>query len=95
VYVTDRDNQRVEVFDSNGKFLTQWKTFGGVSTLFITKDQHIWVGGFLYDLTGKPLGRLPFPNNAVGGGHGTAVTSSGDVYIAELSGVVEKFVKTQ
>ena len=29
VYVTDRDNERVEVFDSNGKFLNQWKTYGG------------------------------------------------------------------
>jgi len=27
VYVTDRDNQRVEVFDPNGKFLTQWRGF--------------------------------------------------------------------
>jgi DNA-binding beta-propeller fold protein YncE len=95
VYVTDRDNQRVEVFDSNGKFLNQWKTYGGVSTLFMTKDQHIWVGGFLYDLDGNVLGRLPFPKGAVGGGHGTAVSDSGDVYIAELSGVVEKFAKAQ
>ena len=27
VYVTDRDNERVEVFDGNGK--NQWKTYGG------------------------------------------------------------------
>jgi streptogramin lyase len=95
VYVTDRDNQRVEVFDSNGKFLKQWKTYGGVSTLIMTKDQHIWAGGFLHDLDGKPLGRLPFPKGAVGGGHGAAITDSGDIYIAELSGVVEKFVRAQ
>lgn len=95
VYVTDRDNQRVEVFDSSGKFLNQWKTYGGVSTLLMTKDQHIWVGGILTDLDGKALGRLPFPQGAGGGGggHGTAVTESGDVYIAQLSGVVQKFVK--
>jgi hypothetical protein len=55
----------------------------------------MWVGGFLYDMAGKVLGRPPFPKGAVGGGHGTAVSDSGDVYIAELSGVVEKFVKTQ
>jgi DNA-binding beta-propeller fold protein YncE len=95
VYVTDRDNERVEVFDSNGKFLNQWKTHGGVSALFLTKDQHIWVGGFLYDLDGKALGRLPFPKDAVGGGHGMTVSDSGDVYVAELSGVVEKFIRTQ
>src|SRR5262249_44804673 len=31
VYVTDRDNRRVEVFDPNGKFITQWPEIGGVS----------------------------------------------------------------
>jgi DNA-binding beta-propeller fold protein YncE len=29
VYVTDRDNQRIQVFDSEGKFLDQWKDVGG------------------------------------------------------------------
>ena len=66
-----------------------------VSALFLTKDQHIWAGGFLYDSGGKTLGRLPFPKGAVGGGHGMTVSDSGDVYVAELSGVVEKFIKTQ
>jgi DNA-binding beta-propeller fold protein YncE len=92
VYVTDRDHERVQVFAPNGEFLKQWKTFGGVSTLFITKDQHIWVGGVLCDLDGKALGRLPFPGGGAGG-HGTTVTESGDVYVAQLSGVVQKFVK--
>ena len=89
VYVTDRDNQRIEVFDSDGKFLSQWSGTGGISGLAITKDQRIWTGGVLRDLDGKVLGKLP--GNP--GGHGVAVTDSGDVYIAQLSGVVQKFVK--
>jgi DNA-binding beta-propeller fold protein YncE len=89
VYVTDRDNRRIQVFDSNGKFLSQWTDTGGVSTLFMTKDQHIWVGGVLRDLEGKALVKLP----EASGGHGTAVSDSGDVYIGMLSGVVQKFVK--
>lgn len=89
VYVTDRDNQRIQVFDSNGKFLTQWEKTGGISTLFMTKDQHIWAGGVLRNLKGEILGQLP----GGGGGHGTTVTASGDVYIAQLSGRVQKFVK--
>ena len=91
VYVTDRDNQRIEVFDSNGKFLSQWTDTGGISGLAITKDQRIWTGGTLRDLDGKVLGRLPGPGTA--GAHGVAVTESGDVYLAQLSGVVQKFVK--
>jgi len=89
VYVTDRDNQRIEIFDSDGKFLSQWTGTGGVSGLAITKDQRIWTGAILRDLDGKILGRLP----GAMGGHGVAVTDSGDVYIAQLSGVVQKFVK--
>jgi len=91
VYVTDRDNQRIEVFDSNGKFLSQWTGTGGISGLAITKDQRVWTGGILHDLDGKVLGKMPGPG--VAGGHGVAVSDSGDVYIAQLSGVVQKFVK--
>jgi DNA-binding beta-propeller fold protein YncE len=91
VYVTDRENRRIEVFDSNGKFLNQWPTSEGVSGLFMTKDQHIWAGAVLLNLEGQVLGRLP--NGSAAGGHGVAVSDSGDVYLAQLSGKVQKFVK--
>ena len=89
VYVTDRDNQRIEVFDANGKFLSQWTGTGGISGLAITKEQQIWTGSVLRQLDGKIVGKLP--GNP--GGHGVAVTDSGDVYVAQLSGIVQKFVK--
>ena len=91
VYVTDRDNQRIEVFDSNGTFLNQWTGTGGVSGLFITKDQRIWTGGVLRTLDGKAVGRLAGPGTA--GAHGVTATDAGDVYLAQLSGIVQKFVK--
>jgi DNA-binding beta-propeller fold protein YncE len=93
VYVTDRDNRRVEVFDSSGKFLSQWADIGGVSALCITKDQRIWTGGILRDLEGKALGRLPVEAGGAGGPHGIAVSDSGDVYVAQLNGKVLKFIK--
>jgi DNA-binding beta-propeller fold protein YncE len=89
VYVTDRENQRIEVFDGNGTFLKEWPTGSGVSGLFLTKDQQLWAGDALYDLDGKLLGRLPDAQGA----HGVVVTDSGDVYLAQLSGTVQKFVK--
>jgi DNA-binding beta-propeller fold protein YncE len=89
VYVTDRDNQRIEVFDATGTFLTQWTGTGGVSGLAITKDQRIWAGATLRDLDGKIVGKLP----GATGGHGVTVTDAGDVYLAQLTGVVQKFVK--
>ena len=93
VYVTDRDNARVEVFDPNGRFLKEWRTHGGVSALFMTKDQMIWVGGVLTDLEGKPVGRLPFSRGGNNSGHGTVVTASGDVYLAQLEGTIDKYAK--
>ncbi len=90
VYVTDRENQRIQVFDSNGKFLKEWPGVGGISALFMTKDQQLWAGGTLFDLEGNVIGKLP---GASGGAHGLAATDSGDVYSALLSGSVKKFVR--
>jgi DNA-binding beta-propeller fold protein YncE len=89
VYVTDRDNQRIQIFDAQGKFLDQWKDVGGVSTLLMTPNQQIWTGGVLRNLQGDIVARLP--GNP--GGHGTTVTESGDVFVAQLSRVVQKFAK--
>jgi DNA-binding beta-propeller fold protein YncE len=89
VYVTDRDNQRIEVFDATGKYLTEWKGTGGISGMGITKDGHVWTGNVLRDLDGKAIGRLPEGTGA----HGVGLAPSGDVYLAQLSGIVQKFVK--
>jgi DNA-binding beta-propeller fold protein YncE len=95
VYVSDRDNGRVEVFDSNGKFLKEWAGTGGASVLAMTKDQHLWVGNVLFDLDGKPIGRLPGgTGGGGGGGHGgMALAPNGDVYVAYLNGTAKRFVK--
>jgi DNA-binding beta-propeller fold protein YncE len=91
IYVTDRDNERVEVFDAHGKYLTEWDHIGGVSSLVITKEQRIWTGGVLRDLDGKVIGRLPGQGST--DSHGAAVAANGDVYLGLLSGTVHKFVK--
>jgi DNA-binding beta-propeller fold protein YncE len=88
VYVSDRDNERIQVFDPDGRFLSQWTGTGGVSGLAITKDERVWTGATLRDLEGRILGRL----SGTTGGHGIAVADSGDVYVAQLNGVVQKFV---
>ena len=92
IYVSDRDNQRVEVFDSTGKYLRQWEHVGGLSSLIMTADQHIWAGGVLRDLDGKPLEKLP-GEGANASAHGGAVAPNGDVYIGLLNGTVRKFVR--
>ncbi len=89
VYVTDRDNQRIEVFDANGKYLTEWKETGGVSGMVITNDGNLVAGAVLRDLNGKVIGRFPDAQAA----HGAAVDKAGSVYLAQLSGIVQKYVR--
>jgi len=44
VYVADRRNSRIQVFDQNGKFIVAWKQFGQPSSVFVGKDDTIYVG---------------------------------------------------
>ena len=91
VYVTDRDNQRVQVFSAAGEFLSEWADIGANSALFMTmsEDQQIWTGGTLRNLAGEAVATLPGGN----GGHGMTVSGTGEVFVAQLSGRVQKFVR--
>ncbi len=46
VYVADRENHRIQVFDKNGKFETQWINMARPCGLYIDKsgDQRVYVG---------------------------------------------------
>jgi DNA-binding beta-propeller fold protein YncE len=90
VYVSDRESQRIEVFDANGKFLSEWAGTGRYSAIAITKDQKIWTGSVLRNLDGTVIGRLP---EGVGAHGGIGLHPSGDVYLGQLPGFVQKFAK--
>lgn len=49
VYVANRRNRRIEVFDQDGKFITSWKQFGQPSSVFVGKDDTIYVGASFWD----------------------------------------------
>ena len=44
VYVTDRRNNRVQVFDQDGGFVAAWTQFGQPSSVFVGDDDTIYVG---------------------------------------------------
>ena len=90
VYAVDRDNRRVQVFDADGAFLDEWTDLTGVQALVVTEAQQIWAGGALRDLDGAIRAELPDG----GGGHGMTVSHDGDVFVAQLSGRVQKFVES-
>jgi DNA-binding beta-propeller fold protein YncE len=96
VYVADRSNDRIQIFDSNGKFLKQWTSFGTPWGLSIRKNRIYVVDGtannclLIADLKdGHVLQKITGLNNP------TAVTvdSAGTIYVAEVNGAnVKKFV---
>jgi sugar lactone lactonase YvrE len=43
VFVADRLNSRLQIFDQDGKFLAEWKQFGRPSGVFIDKNDVIYV----------------------------------------------------
>ena len=53
VYVADRKNARIQVFDQNGKFIAAWKQFGEPSSVFVGKDDTIYVGAAFRDVSVK------------------------------------------
>jgi DNA-binding beta-propeller fold protein YncE len=44
VFVADRENHRIQVFDKNGRFEAVFANVHRPSALYISKDQHVYVG---------------------------------------------------
>ncbi len=103
VYVTDRSNRRIQIFDENGTFLDQFGT-GGPSTpqvLYASADRHVWIADnatsklVQYDMEGRYLyswgsqGQWP---GAIWNVHGMSVDQEGNLYLAEVNnGRAQKF----
>ena len=43
LFVGDRSNSRIQIFDQDGNFLAQWRQFGRPSGIFIDRDDTIYV----------------------------------------------------
>jgi len=43
LYVADRSNNRIQIFDQAGKFVGEWRQFGRPSSVFIDKNDTIFV----------------------------------------------------
>jgi DNA-binding beta-propeller fold protein YncE len=43
LFVGDRENNRIEIFDQNGRYLAEWRQFGRPSGIFITRDDTMYV----------------------------------------------------
>ena len=95
VWVVDRENNRIQIFDGNGKFLTQWTGFVRPTDLFIDKDDTVYVSELskrvgIFTIHGKLLARWGNPGKKKEEAlflapHAIAVDSHGDVYVGEVS----------
>ena len=104
VYVNDRGNKRIQVFDENGKFLFEFSMGedpSDIHLLYIGADRTLWAADrgtsrmLKYDLDGKFLYSWGIWGDFAGGFwgvHGFSVDQEGNFYTAEVdSGRVQKF----
>jgi hypothetical protein len=101
LYVANRSNKRIEIFDQDGKFLDQITSAGTPYGLFMTKDDVLYVvdgtqgnpDEFLTIVDTKTraiLGEI----HGLTGPHMVSVNARGDIYVAEVRGTsVKKFVR--
>lgn len=92
VYVGDRENNRVQIFDADGKFLGQWKESGAPYGLFLTAAGRMLVADgraravTVLDAEGKRIGR--WGEKGVGPGqfaapHWVCTDTRGAVFVAD------------
>ena len=84
VFVADRENNRIQIFTSDGQFITQWTDVSLPADIFIDGDEAVYVaewGAFMsiFDIEGNLLARWSGPTGNVA--HAIWVDSHGDLYI--------------
>jgi len=102
LWVMDRENQRIEVFDQDGKFVRELKYAGLPCSVQIGTQYIYMVNGFAgqvlrLDLDGKVLAATGKPGKGLGEfgeAHFVAVSPKGEIYVADtINSALQKFVK--
>jgi sugar lactone lactonase YvrE len=102
LWVTDRENQRIQVFDADGTFVREMKYAGLPCSVDIGRQYVYMVNGFAgqlvrMDLNGKVLAALGKPGKGpgeFGEAHFIAVSPKDEVFVADsVNGALVKFVK--
>ena len=84
VFVADRENNRIQIFDPDGNFLTQWTNLSKPCDIFIDADLAVYVPELdafmsILDIEGNLLARWAGPGGV--GAHAIWVDSRGDLYV--------------
>ena len=98
VWITDRDNHRIQVFDLRGKFLEEWKEFRMPSDLAFGRDA-IYVGGqdglSIWTADKKLLVRWGRDDPYQGAFHihGLWLDAEENIYLAQFDHMVSKLTR--
>ena len=103
VYVADRENQRLQVFNSTGTFIDVWPKsgkIGRITDVVITPTDHIYVaiggegeqpGGRILNSKLHEVGKFVAGPDVVA--HQIAISNDNSIYLADLrSGRILKYV---
>jgi DNA-binding beta-propeller fold protein YncE len=102
LWVADRENQRMQIFDQDGKFVREIKYKGLPCSLDIGRQFIYMVNGFAgqvlrLDLNGKVLAAMGKPGKGpgeFGEAHMIAVNQKDEIYVADsVNAALVKFVK--
>ena len=95
IYVADRGNHRIQVFDRNGEFLAEWPGIRFPCYVGVSEDQFVWVADGLtnkilkYDTDGNLLyswGTFGGEPGQLFGAHHLSTDSDGNLYVTEVWG---------
>jgi DNA-binding beta-propeller fold protein YncE len=102
LWVADRENQRIQIFDTNGTFVREIKYAGLPCSLDIGREYIYMVNGFAgqilqMDLAGRVLAATGRPGKGpgeFGEAHVIAVSPKGELFVADsINAALLKFVK--
>ena len=102
LWVADRENQRIQVFDTDGRFVREMPFKGLPCSVAFGRNEAYMVNGFAgqllrLDLNGKVLAATGKPGTALGEfgeAHFLAISPKGDLYVADsVNGALVRFVR--
>ncbi len=102
LWIADRENQRIQIFDQDGTFIRQLKYAGLPCSIQISDKNIYMVNGFTgqilkLDLNGNVLAVTGKPGKGLGEfgeAHFIALSPKGEIYVADtVNGTLHKFVK--
>ena len=103
LYVSDRENNRIQIFDAQGKFLRQWTHLGATQGMDLNAKDELWIvthrnkaENIAYDTLAGRIMRIDIKTGEILGamespGHWLALGQKDDIFIGSLTGNVFKW----